>query len=168
MNQTEVDKAFVKANGGEKVLMGLVSHDFRDMGKEVDYVRDLIVEAQKKYPDVKFKYATGKEAFTDIIYEGKSEPIELKVTPYHEDNSLKLKVETLKSEVFGPQPYLAVKTKSGRFIHDNFDFGTDGKSWFYTFDFDSILTTDVDIIGVAANNQYGETYTQVLKVGSDF
>ena len=47
------------------------------------------------------------------------EPFELDVNL--EGNELSVK--TVKGKVFGPQPYLAVKTKSGRYIHDEFDFG---------------------------------------------
>ena len=40
-----------------------------------------------------------------------------------------IKVKTISGKVFGPQPFLAIKTKSGRFIHDNFDFDLNKGIW---------------------------------------
>ena len=68
--------------------------------------------------------------------------------------------------MFGPQPYLAIKTRSGRYIHDNFDFGLDGKSWHYSFDVDTVHSDDVIKIGVASNNKYGDTFIKVLDVNN--
>lgn len=74
-------------------------------------------------------------------------------------------VRTTKGTVFGPQPYLAIKTKSGRYIHDEFDFGLDGKSWYYVFNENMVRLDDVDTIGIAANNNCGKTFVKVIKVG---
>ena len=60
--------------------------------------------------------------------------------------------------MFGLQPYLAIKTRSGRYICSNFDFGLDGKSWHYSFDVDTVHSDDVIKIGVASNNKYGDTF----------
>jgi len=72
-------------------------------------------------------------------------------------------VKTKHSRIFGPQPYLAIKTKSGRFIHDNFDFGLDGKSWNYVFDAETVLSDDLEMVGIAANNKYGDTCIKIFK-----
>ena len=77
-----------------------------------------------------------------------------------------LSVKTVKGKVFGPQPYLAVKTKSGRYIHDEFDFGLDGKSWYYVFSENMIRYEDIDTIGIASNDQYGQTYIKTIKINS--
>ena len=45
------------------------------------------------------------------------------------DSSIVLKVDLLNGQVFGPQPYLAVKTKTERFFHDNLDLIEIGKKW---------------------------------------
>ena len=59
--------------------------------------------------------------------------------------------------MFGPQPFLAIKTKSGRFIHDNFDFDLKKGVWHYAFFSATLPITDIDKIGVAANDKYGNT-----------
>jgi hypothetical protein len=165
ITQGEVDKAFDRANSGKPTLLGIASHDFRDMELEVDLVRELIDTASKRYPEVKFKFCEAKDAFNNVVHQGDTgNGLNLKVDFYKEDGNYVIDVTTENGKVFGPQPYLAIKTKSGNFIHDNFDFGLDGKSWHYIFHFDSVLSTDVDKIGVASNDKYGNTYIKQINV----
>ena len=167
LTQKEIDKAFARADAGKPVIMAFNNHDFRDIAYEVDLVRNRIAEASKKFPEVKFKYCEGVEAFRSAIYSAglKSEPLKLDVTLEGNDERRFLKVETLHGEVFGPQPFLAVKTKTGRFVHDNFDFDTSLKNWSYTFDYDSIHADDISAIGVASNDKYGNTFVKVIRIG---
>lgn len=164
ITQEETDKAFRNAQNGMDVILGLASHDYRELSTEVDMAREMIQKSSEKYPDVKFKFCRAKNAFNQVVNAGDYAPLELDVSLYRDAGALKLKILTESGEVFGPQPYLAIKTKSGRFIHDNLDFGLDQRSWHYVFDADSILDTDVDVVGVAANNKYGHTFIKNLKV----
>ncbi len=164
INQNEVNQAFEKATHGPPVLMGMASHDWRNMEPEIDYVMSLIKKASDSFPDVKFIYSDAKNAFNQVIHDGKEEILQLKVDLFREDDIQRLKVETISSTVFGPQPFLAIKTKGNKFIHDNFDFGLDGKTWYYAFDNDTVPEKDVDQIGIAANNKYGNTFIQTLQV----
>ena len=66
--------------------------------------------------------------------------------------------------IFGPQPYLAIKTKSDRFIHENFDLVTLEKTWAYTFDDESVKPEDVSVIGIASNDKYGNTAIEIINV----
>ena len=52
----------------------------------------------------------------------------------------------------------------GRYIHDNLDFSTDGNSWFYAFHTDTLPLSDVKNIGIATNDQVGNTFVKVLNV----
>ena len=166
IDQREMDRAFEKASKGEPVLMGVASHDWRHMGPEVDKVRKLLEASSKNFPGTNFIYAQAKDAFNAIVHDNQTEEIKLQVTLYEEDGIHRLKVETLEGSVFGPQPFLAIKTRGDRFIHDNFDFGLDSKTWYYAFDANTIPPEDVDIVGVAANNKFGSTYVKTLKFGS--
>ena len=65
-------------------------------------------------------------------------------------------VRTKEGKVFGPQPFLAIKTKGGRFIHDNFDF-IDDSTWGYAFHSDTLDFLSVESIAIAANDMYGNT-----------
>ena len=52
-------------------------------------------------------------------------------------------VTTKQGEVFGPQPFLSIQTKSNRFIHDNFDFSKKKGTWHYAFYSDTLPIEDV-------------------------
>ena len=58
-------------------------------------------------------------------------------------------------EVFGSQPFLAIKTKSGDFLHDNFDYVSSEETWFYTFDEQTIHLSDIAELKVASAGLHG-------------
>lgn len=166
LTQDEVNKAFERAREKKPTIMSITNHDFRDMAHEVDFAREKIIKASKKHPDVKFKFCEAVEGFRAAIYgpDHMFDPVELDVSLEGSVDRLFLKVETVKGKVFGPQPFLAVKTRSERFIHDNFDFDTSLTKWTYTFDYDSIHANDVSTIGVATNDKYGNTFVKVVNL----
>ena len=159
-DQPESDKAFARANEGNTVIVGIGSHDFRNMEPEVDFARNIIQESSIKYPDVKFKFCEAVEAFQEAIWDDKansSEALDFDLI-FHEkddDNDPYIEVVTTKGKVFGPQPFLAIKTKSKKFIHDNFDFTVSQDKWLYPFYSNTLSVDDIDTIGVAANDKYG-------------
>jgi len=91
-------------------------------------------------------------------------PLELKLTliPESDDDVPYLQVDVVKGKVFGPQPYLAIRTKSRRYLHDNFDFAEKDGRWYYAFHADTLPLEDVDCIGVAANDFMGRTAVERL------
>jgi hypothetical protein len=162
----EVVKAFARADSGLPTIMAFNNHDFRDMGYEIDCVREKIVKASKMYPNVKFKFSEGIEAFRSVVYD-KNEafaPIDISISIEGDGRRRLLKVDTVSGRVFGPQPFLAVKTKTGRFAYDNFDFDTSLSKWSYTFDNDSIRADDLERVGIAANDKYGNTVVKVIDI----
>lgn len=165
INVSEIEKAFVQAKEGKPTLLAIASHDFRDLTEEIDYFRQLLMEVKKKYPEIKFKFCDAWEAIRAVAYGDniKSEfKLKLKLERDSYGRPRVLNIDTLKGEVFGPQPFLAIKTRSQRFIHDNLDFSRDLKSWRYVFDADSVLPDDVACVGIGANDQYGNTFVEVI------
>ncbi len=168
LTQAEMDYAFAKATSGKTVLVGLCSHDWRDLKPELDFAQHLIASSKERYPDVKFEYCQADEAFQEHV---KSEnailpPLDLSVTlipgvdggdvPY-------ILIKTIQGKVFGPQPYLAIKTCSNRYLHDNLDFSTEDGVWYYAFHADTLPLEDVECIGVAANDFMGRTVVKTLR-----
>jgi uncharacterized protein YvpB len=68
-----------------------------------------------------------------------------------------LEISALKGQVFGPQPFLAIKTLGGQYIHDNFDFQKDG--WTYVFNEHTVPLDMIEAIGIAANDPFGNRST---------
>ena len=167
IDSREVEKAFAKAAGGENVLLGVAGHDWRNLEPEVDHVRSLLAEAHKKFPNVKFKYSESVAAFRAVTGDGKdSAKLKLEVTLHKkpENDVPYLEIKTLVGKVFGPQPFLAIETKSGRFIHDNLDFAEEGGHWYYAFHTDTLLLKDVKKIGIAANDAFANSFLTVIDV----
>ncbi len=166
INEMETDKAFLLANKNKNVLLGISSHDFRDLRTEVDYVYKLLKKSQKKFPDVKLKFCTGLEGFREVVYNNRplNRKIDLNIELFKpvKDDVPNLLIDVKQGEVFGPQPFLAIETKSRRFIHDNLDIIEIGKKWGYAFHSDTLPIHDVNRIGVACNDFYGNTFVKVL------
>ena len=120
----------------------------------------------KKHLDVKYKFATGLEAFREVVYGGElGEPVELsiKFVQATADDVPNISIKRKKGLVFGPQPYLAIQTKSRRFIHDNLDIITIGDHWGYAFHGDTLPIDDVKDIGVACNDKFGNTFVKKIE-----
>ena len=169
LSQFDVDRAFKKADKENKpVLMGLASHDWRDIRKEINYSYKLILKAKKKFPNVKFSFQTVPDGFRKTLYslrEIKKNKLNLAIV-----NNLKSKndhphfiVKVKKGNVFGPQPFLAIKSKNGSYIYDNFDF-ISKNVWAYSFHQDTIMLNQVKKIYIAANDKYGNTVIKELKI----
>lgn len=153
INQIEIKKAFEKAICGDNVYLGITNHDWRNMEVEIDEFRDLFLKVKKSYPGVNYKYSETKQAFRAVLNFGKQEPLNFNIDLIN--NVLKCSITT--GEIFGPQPYLAIKTINENYLHDNFDFGKDSNQFTYTFDSYTVSISEVKSIFVASNDKYGNT-----------
>ncbi|NQV57954.1 MAG: hypothetical protein HQ503_18985 [Rhodospirillales bacterium] len=159
LDQPEMDKAFARAAEGLPTLVGVANHDYRDMEPEIEYLRDLIAVSAKKYPDVPFMFDEAVNAFQAVAFKEGDKPaavdLELHFRPAGGNDVAYVEIVCAAGEVFGPQPFLAIETKSRRFIHDNLDFSPSGRKWYYAFHGDTLPLEDVVRIGIAANDRYG-------------
>jgi len=168
LTQEEMDRAFHRAQEGQDTLVGLCSHDWRDLQPEIDLVQEFLVSAKQRYPDVKFKFCTADEAFQAQLSESemKHAPLKMSIEYFPEEPGVDvpyIKVTADSGQVFGPQPFLAIKTKSNLFLHDNFDFDTKPGIWYYAFHGDTLPINDIDVIGVAANDIQGNTVIELFR-----
>jgi len=135
-------------------ILSFANHDWRDLRPDVEYIREILASAKKNFPDVKIKFAGANQAAKKLTTYG-----ELKVQETLELNcymdGLKFIVEVLSGKIFGPQPYLAIKTVSGNYLHDNFDVIDPGKIFSYTLDFNTISRSAVSVIAAASADKFG-------------
>ena len=165
MTEAELEAGFRRAATGEPTLVAFSSHDWRDLVPEVDYLRTLLSRVAPRFPDVRFKFAEAVDAFNAVHPPLGRPPLELKCTLNLDAAGCRvLSIRTVAGQVFGPQPFLAVRTRSQRIIHDNLNYGATVDSWHYVFDDHSILPDDVRTIGVAANDDAGNQSIHVIKV----
>jgi hypothetical protein len=68
----------------------------------------------------------------------------------------RLFVEVIKGEIFGPQPFLAIKTIQGSVFHDNFDVIIPRKKWTYVFDEQTLHLSSIAKIAAETAGRYGK------------
>ncbi len=166
IGEKEVRQAFQEAREGKPVVMAFTDHDFRDISRDVDYVRTLVKKVKSAFPEVDFEFCEAADAMRRALALPTIPGCKLEL-------SLKAKgdgvhVLTIHSDVpiFGPQPFLALKTVTKSYIHDDLDFQIPRLKWTYVFDDATLPLAAIEKIGVAANNMYGITSVAVLDVAT--
>lgn len=155
LEQLDVDAAFKQAQENKTALLAFTDHDFRNIGADVTRVLEMITSASKKYPDVKFKYSNAVDGARQYLGLEQIGEIGFKIHLTNlKKNSLLMQI-TSETNLFGPQPFLAIKTKDGNYFYDNFDFNIIPRSWFYTFDWQTFPPSTIEKIGVASANSNG-------------
>ncbi|MDT8446889.1 MAG: hypothetical protein RRB13_08330 [bacterium] len=171
INVEEIEKAFKKAQAGEVVYLGLTNHDWRDMAAEVDEFRGMLKQVAARYPSVPFYFKESVEAFRELVYpqtDCSAEALDFEAKVVATEGQTRLEVTLKKGALFGPQPWLAIKTKGQTYHHDNFDLGEPGKSFVYVFDSHTLSLDQVESLGVAANDRYANQCIRLLHSGRDF
>lgn len=160
INQEDVNKAFQEADKFGSSILSFTHHDFRDMDVDIQMIRTMLMNSSKEYPEVKFKYSNAIDAMRGVFNLNSDVINGLEVRIEDKRSHKKIIVEA-SDEIFGPQPYLAIKTFANDYYWQNFDFDTK-KSWSYSFDVNNIEIEHIAAIGVATN--YPSGITEVINV----
>lgn len=170
IDEREVAIAFERANKNLPTLLAIAGHDYRQLKTEVETLYTMLYTVRKHFPDVSLYFVKDTVGFQHCLgYEKamKNTKFNINVSIKKTDHAHKLFVETSDGAVFGPQPFLAIRLLGNRYIHDNFDFSKDLKSWSYTFDEHTVPFSAVSEIGVAANDRFGRTLVKKIKVNHE-
>ena len=154
ITEEDIEEAFKEAGEGRNVILAFTDHDYKDMKIEITRVRELIKKVSERYHDVPFEYKDALEAMR-IVLNLQKEKSYLKAQIDKEHFPPRLIIEC-EEKIFGPQPFLAIKTKDDKYYWDNFDF-IEEKKWSYTFDNNTIELEKIEEIGVATNTASGVT-----------
>ncbi len=166
LDRDEVFNAFEAARAGQPTILSFTNHDFRDLRRDIQRVRDLLREASAAYPDVPFVFSEAIRAMREALQLPVQNPCSLQLGWVYDDAGRPtLNVHT-DEPAFGPQPWLAIKTCSGQYLHDNFDIQTPFHAWSYAFDDNTVPFRAVERVGIAANNAYGQATIQVYDTAS--
>jgi hypothetical protein len=157
IKKKHIIEAFRETRKDGKAIIAFASHDFRDFTEDLILIRDIIKETQKKFPDVKIKFSTASAAAKDL-YAKNNKKLKLKLSI--KDNRVIVRLTS--GEIFGPQPFLAIKTKNNKFHHDNFDIIKPKKIWSYFLDKQTIEKKYVSQVGIGSAGIYGD-YCVVVK-----
>ena len=156
LTEPDIRDAFKEASNGNPVVLAFTNHDFRDLRIDVNYVRKLLSNVRRDYPDVPFVFREAASAMREALELPNESPcnFEIEFETTSERTVIRVKTQT---PTFGPQPYLALKTNSGEYFHDNFDIQEPHYEWSYTFDEQTLNINAIESVGIAANNSVGVT-----------
>ncbi len=158
LDEVEVRKAFERARREGATLLAFADHDFRDISENVTHFQNMLRKVIPDYPDVGFRYCEAREAFNRVLFGDYKPPekniLSVSVDPDPRSSRKQLTIKCSEPS-FGPQPFLAIRTRSGAYHHDNLDFQEPFRSWTYLFHADTFDWDDVDCVGVATNDRHG-------------
>ncbi len=156
LSQQDVNEAFEYAANNGKAILAFTDHDFRNMKAEIDRVRELIVNAHSIYSDVEFYYEDAVTAMQQVLgLRVKDFQLSISEIGNGENGENALIRIQANDIVFGVQPFLAIKTKTGKYYWDNLDFPDEENTWYYTLDEHTFKREMVECIGVGANDRNG-------------
>lgn len=147
----DVREAFEQAATTGLAILAVTDHDFRDMSSSFSRTVGMIRNESVNHADVGIRFSTAIEAARAWCDEYSLSPgLSLELCD-HQGAGVQLIVKCHR-RLFGPQPWLAIKDKSGQYFYDNFDFEnvTDEKYWSYMFNWQTFPINSVEMIGVAA------------------
>ena len=166
ITSADVHQAFAEAREGRPVVLAVTDHDFRDIRPDVDHLRGTIAAVAGEFPDVAFRYAGAVEAMRLALALKPQPPCELDLEMKSDGDGRHVLDIRSATPTFGPQPWLALQTRSGTFHHDNLDIDVPFHRWRYVFDDETFPLTAIGAVGIAANNAYGIASVRVLDVES--
>ncbi|MBI3321646.1 MAG: hypothetical protein HYZ91_05205 [Candidatus Omnitrophica bacterium] len=170
LDETEMRKAFERARRHGATLLSFSDHDFRDIGKNVLTFQAMFTRVVPDYPDVRFRYTEAREAFNRVLFGEFRKPqdplLSVRVESSYQGSSRKRLVVESSQPTFGPQPFLAIRTRVGQYHHDNLDVQVPFRKWTYLFHDDSFQWEEIDRLGVATNDQQGFPHVVHLSNGA--
>jgi hypothetical protein len=151
IDEGEIEKAFKRTDSGKSTILAVTNHDEREMRPDIEWFYGAIRKIQNEYPDVKIKNAGAVQALRESLALDEVDPISFDISL--DKGMLNIKTD---KPCWGMQPYFCFKTKGQQYIHENLDY-QGGSHWSYVFDDDTVCLDQVEAIGLAANDGYGNT-----------
>ena len=158
LTRNHIHEAFSEAAEKQTAILAFANHDYRDIAPDVVEVMQSLKSIRNEYPDVKLKYAGAEAAAVATLEDPNEEMLQLSVRL----DKNRVFVEVVSGEVFGPQPFLAIKSRESRYFHDNLDVIDPGKVWTYLLDQQTIQIDQVSKLGVGGAGRYGGFSVSVL------
>ena len=167
LTDQEIEFAFRDSIENGSAILAFTNHDCRNMAVDIEDIYKRINNIHKSFQNVSTINSDAVTAMRNTHYGDDNKidvdiKIDLEISKESEIDKIIVKVKH--GEVFGSQPYLALKTNDGRYYHDNFNERNYPKSWEYVLDESSIKLLNVEKIAVASNDIYGNQSIASLKI----
>ena len=150
LTEADIQKAFADSRQNGRAILAFADHDYRDIRPDVNHVRAMLQKVHSDFPDVRISFSGAEQAAQSHV--AVIEPTSVSSPP---EFCLRLDgnrahIELQGGSLFGPQPFLAIKSVFDNYYHDNFDVVSQGKHWTYVFDDQTLPLSQVSQIGVAS------------------
>lgn len=153
-------EAFEEAREFGQAIIAFADHDYRDITLDVTEARNMLLSVRDSYKDVGIKFSGAEEAVRDLMNYKNVESPELKISLI----ANRLDIKLSRGEIFGPQPFLAMKSRTGNYFHDNVDVIIPGKQWSYIFDEQTLNIENISKIGVGTAGRHGKSCVAVIEL----
>lgn len=167
LSEADVRQAFDRVLDKGPTLMAFTDHDFRDIAVDVEHVRHLLRKVSSDYPGVRYRYCEAREAMNRVALGDYRLP-KSNILSYSLDSGVleDAKVLTVRASdaIFGPQPFLAIRTRAGDYHHENFDVQDPLNQWTFVFDDHTFPWKALDRVSVATNDHQGFSHIVRVKV----
>ncbi len=158
LDEAEVRRAFARAESGRSTALAFTDHDFRDMRPDVGLVHGLVSRVATEFPEVAWRNAGALEAARAVL--GLEAPGPLELSAQVTKGAGSMRVDVMAShELFGPQPFFAVKLRDQTYAFDNLDIQEPFLRWSYIFDEQTFRPGSLEAFGFGAADAYGQTVT---------
>lgn len=155
LTEADVHDAFRDALAQGSAILAFADHDYRDIRPDVRHVRKLLEKVGRDFPSVRLRFSGAEEAArrhtAALANETSDAPPEFTI----ELDGNRVHARLVNGSLFGPQPFLAVKTRSGQYHHDNFDVVEPARHWTYVLDDQTLPLGEVDVVGVGGAGRCG-------------
>lgn len=155
LDEVEVRKAFERARSGLETILAFTDHDFRDMRPDVASVHELLRRVSIDFPEVRWRNSGVLDAVRNTLGRSRPEALTFDVDFSRHGDTLRMEVRS-SHRIFGPQPFLAVKSHEQTYSHDNLDIQEPFRHWSYVFDEQSFRPASLEVIGLAAADDSGQ------------
>lgn len=151
ISSSEVTRAFQQVQEtGESVVMAVTNHDFRDMAPDVSW---LSAECNRAQSETGVKW---QSVNIDALYEN--------TDGRRATSSFALSEEQLggvtltidySEDIFGPQPFLAIKLRNESYHHINLDIIQPFRKFSFVFDSQTVPLSECTSVVVGTNDRHG-------------
>lgn len=160
LRASHVRQAFAEARDQGAAILAFADHDFRDIRLDVARVRAMLAEVRPEFPEVMLHFSGAEAAARNLLGVAAAPPPELSIQLLGN----RLMVRLGKGDMFGPQPFLALKGREGRVFHDNFDVQEPGRLWSYTLDDQTLPVSALSVVGVGTAGRHGGFHVAKLEI----
>ncbi|CAD7847469.1 MAG: hypothetical protein [Olavius algarvensis Delta 4 endosymbiont] len=156
----EIEKAFQRTDSGRDTILAITNHDEREMRPATDWYMTAVRDIQQRFPTVQLVHTDAVDAIRKT--EGLSVEQPARLDFLWEGSRLVIKAD---KAIWGPQPYFCFATRDRRYLHENLD-RQDDLQWSFVFDTDTLEFDQLEWIGVATNDDRGNTSVYRMQPGA--